>query len=50
MDIIVNVKECYPEMLDRLMEDMEKLAGHTMINTLQVNLELVSTYRIEKSQ
>ena len=49
MDIIVNVKECHPKSLDKLMEDMKKLAEHNIVSTLQVNLELIAAYRTEKS-
>ena len=49
MDIIVNVKECHPRSLDKLMEDMEKLAGRKTISTLQVNVEFIADYPLGDS-
>ena len=50
MNITVNVEECYPETLGKLMGDMEKLAGHEMVCALQVNLELIASYPAAKPE
>ena len=47
MNITVNVKECYPEVLDKLMDDMKKLVGDSEVSSLQVNLEFIAAYRLE---
>ena len=49
MNITVNVKECHPKILDKLMEDMKKLAGLDKTSSLQVNLEFFTDYPLEDS-
>ena len=44
MNITVNVRECRPDALDRLMGDMEKIAGLDFVRNLEVNVELVADY------
>ena len=50
MNIAVNVKECYPEAVGKLMGDMAKLAGHETVCALQVNLELIAGYPAAKPE
>ena len=45
IDIAVNVEDVRPYQIDELMDDMEKLAGRENTRSLQVNLDLIPTYK-----
>lgn len=48
MSITVNVKECRPDVLARLMDDIEKIAGLDFVRDLEVNVELVAVYETDE--